>query len=150
MWPFICLDNVLIRSANNITVILQQFLKTPICRANTPWGKCKHWCMWSKISGTCIFWSVILLIIHLSICWHSSTLLTRVQRLPGVKHVNHILINWKNLRNQMYLLTQALAHWLINLYQCHWYPGYFHSGYLDYRGAFQTVFDLYCCVTSWT
>jgi len=24
----------------------------------------------------------------------------------------------------------------------------FHSGYLDYRGAFQTVFDLYCSVMS--
>jgi len=23
----------------------------------------------------------------------------------------------------------------------------FHSGYLDYRGAFQTVLDLYSCVT---
>jgi len=26
----------------------------------------------------------------------------------------------------------------------------FHSGYLDYRGAFQTVLDSYCCVTSQT
>jgi len=24
----------------------------------------------------------------------------------------------------------------------------FHSGYLDYRGAFQTVVDLNCCVTN--
>jgi len=23
----------------------------------------------------------------------------------------------------------------------------FHKGYFDYRGAFQTVLDLYCCVT---
>jgi len=26
----------------------------------------------------------------------------------------------------------------------------FHSGYLDYRGVFQIVFDSFCCVTSWT
>ena len=26
----------------------------------------------------------------------------------------------------------------------------FHSGYFAYRGAFQTVLDLYCCVTGWT
>ena len=25
----------------------------------------------------------------------------------------------------------------------------FHSGYLDYRGAFQLGLNLYCCVTSW-
>jgi len=24
--------------------------------------------------------------------------------------------------------------------------GVFHSGYFDYRGAFQTVLDVYCCV----
>jgi len=24
----------------------------------------------------------------------------------------------------------------------------FHSGYLDYRGAFQTALDSYCCGTS--
>ena len=26
----------------------------------------------------------------------------------------------------------------------------FHSGYLDYRGAFPTALDSYCCVISWT
>ena len=25
----------------------------------------------------------------------------------------------------------------------------FHSGYLDYRGTYQTVLNSYCCVTSW-
>jgi len=77
---------------------------------------------WEVPFGVLLF---IQCILHgLTSALHSSSLLT-------IKSVNFVVHTW----------------WLLFVMEivCN-----FHSGCFDCRGSFQTVVDLYCCITCWT